>query len=63
MRKLNGDDVEYWCTIATAVWSVWLAGQADDHDSLFYLFGATYIIIHAHGRRILKAIKAQEDQD
>lgn len=57
--KVDGDAVDYWFMMALAVASVWMAWQADDRDSLFYLFGATYLLIHAHGRRILSAVKKQ----
>ena len=61
MRKIDGDDVTYWLTIALAVFWVWRADQVDDHKALFLLFGAAYLIIHAHGRRILAEIKKRND--
>lgn len=57
--KVDGDAVDYWFMIALAMASVWMAWQAHDRDSLFHLFGATYLIIHAHGRRILSAVNRQ----
>lgn len=64
MRKLidrfDEAAMDYWLTVAVAVFCVWRAGQLeDDRGSLFLLFAAAYLLIHAHGRRILTAIKEQ----
>lgn len=63
LSRIDSADVDYWLTVAVAVFSVWRAGQVDDdRSSLFLLFGAAYLLIHAHGRRILAAIKKQEEE-
>lgn len=56
------DSLDYWLTVALAVFSVWRAGQVDDdRSSLFLLFAAAYLLIHAHGRRILAAVKKNQE--
>lgn len=55
--KLNPDTVEYWASIAMAVLWILVSGQASEDGRIYFLFGAGFTILHAHGRRILAAIK------
>lgn len=54
------DNLDYWAYVAMAAFFVWQAANADDRSSLFYLFAAGYLLIHAHGRRILAAVKKRD---
>lgn len=55
------DAFNYWTTVALAVFFVWHSGAVDDRARLVYLFGAAYLLIHAHGRRILAAVKQRDE--
>jgi hypothetical protein len=53
---------DYWCNIALATIFVIIAGFKDDPEGqMFLLFAATYLVIHAHGNRILSAINNRND--
>ena len=59
MREQRGATAEYWASIFVAVALVFIAiGQTESMDREIGLFSAGYVILHAHGRRILAAIKA-----
>lgn len=58
IKRWGDDAIGFWLNVALAVFLVWRAGQVhDDRDSVFYLFAATFVLIHAHGFRILAEIK------
>jgi hypothetical protein len=63
MKRWDEDTLIYCSTVAMAVFSVWLAWRANDHDAMFYLFSATFLLIHATARRILAAVKKQSRED
>lgn len=63
LSRIDEADIHYWMTVTTAVFFVWRAGVSDDRGSLFLLFGAAYLLIHAHGRRILAAIKERDKEN
>lgn len=50
-------EVEYWSTIAVVVITILLSSGVTGNDLTYRLFGAGYMIIHAHGRRILAAVR------
>jgi hypothetical protein len=62
LTHIDEDSINYWLHVALAVIFVWRAGQVDDKGCIFLLFGAAYLLIHAHGRRILSAIKKQAEE-
>lgn len=50
--------IAYWGNIALAVLFVFIASaHSDNREAMFYLFGATYFIMHAHGHRLYSALK------
>jgi hypothetical protein len=53
--------LDFYLAIALAVFTVWLSVGAEESKRVNYLFGATYILIHAYGRRILEAIKSEDE--
>jgi hypothetical protein len=62
MKTLLGKvDVDYWFNVAVAVFFAWKASASDDRAAMFLLFAASFFLIHAHGHRILEAIKEQEN--
>lgn len=64
MKRFDEDALSYWLTVAVAAFSVWRAGQVDDdRSSIFLLFAAAYLLIHAHGNRILATIKKQQESE
>lgn len=57
IRNTSPATVEYWFTIGFAVVWILLSRDMSGNDLIYRLFGSGYMIIHAHGRRILAAIR------
>ncbi|MEJ1195062.1 hypothetical protein [Pseudarthrobacter sp. CCNWLW207] len=55
--------MEYWATIAVAVLQVLLSFEDEGTDLVYRLFGAGFLILHAHGRRILAAVRDARNAD
>lgn len=60
-RKPTEAGIEYWSTIGVAVLNITLSTNDEGSELIYRLFGAGYLIIHAHGRRILAAVREERN--